>query len=140
MLKHYLLIIYRNIIRSKDYFAINVVGLTTGLACTLLIYLWVRDELAMDKFHEKDERRIQVMEHQQYADHIMTTTSTPGILAENLRIDFPEVEFATTATWIQDYTLSVKDHNVKARGYHVGEDYFQLFSLNLLEGDAASVL
>lgn len=140
MLKHYLLIIYRNIIRSKDYFAINVVGLTTGLACTLLIYLWVRDELAMDKFHEKDERLFQVMEHQQYADHIMTTTSTPGILAENLRIDFPEVEFATTATWIQDYTLSVKDHNVKARGYHVGEDYFQLFSLNLLEGDAASVL
>ena len=54
MLKHYLLLIYRNIIRSKSYFFINLIGLSAGLVCTLLIYLWVRDELRMDKFHEKE--------------------------------------------------------------------------------------
>ncbi len=140
MLKHYLLLIYRNFLRAKGYFLINLIGLSTGLACTLLIYLWVRDEFQMNKFHEKDARLYEVMEHQRYADEIMTTTSTPGILAETLKEEFPEVEFAATTTWVNKYTLSIKDHNVKAEGYHVGKDFFQIFSFPLLQGDAAQVL
>src|SRR5687767_4885151 len=126
MLKHYFLIIYRNFQRSKSYFLINVFGLSTGLACTLLIYLWVRDEYRMNKFHEHDERLYQIMEHQQYADEIMTTTSTPGILAETMKEEIPEVEFAATTTWVNSFTLSVKDNNVKAQGWFVGKDFFQI--------------
>jgi putative ABC transport system permease protein len=140
MLKHYLLIIYRNFLRAKSYFLINMVGLSTGLACTLLIYLWVRDEYRMNKFHENDERLFQVMEHQQYADEIMTTSSTPGVLAETIKEEMPEVEYAATTTWVNNFTLSVKDHNVKARGYAVGKDYFQIFSLKMLQGNPAQVL
>ncbi len=140
MLKHYLLLIYRNIIRNKSYFLINLIGLTAGLVCTLLIYLWVRDELKMDKFHEKDTRLFQVMEFQKYADEIMTTTSTPGILAETLREEIPEIEYATTTTWINPFTLSVKDHNVKAKGYYVGSDYFNVFSYGLVDGNPDQVL
>src|SRR5688572_27835530 len=112
MLKHYFILIYRNILRSKSYFFINLIGLSAGLVSTLLIYLWVRDELRMDKFHEKDSRLFQVMEFQQYADEIMTTTSTPGLLAETLKEEVPEVEFAATTTWINDFTLSIAEHNV----------------------------
>lgn len=140
MFKHYITLIYRNILRAKSYFLINLVGLSTGLACTLLIYLWVRDELRMDKFHEKDARLFQVMEHQQYAEEIMTTTSTPGILAETLKEEFPEIEYAATTTWISPYTLSIDEHSVKADGYHVGSDYFNIFSFQLIEGDADKVL
>jgi ABC-type antimicrobial peptide transport system permease subunit len=140
MLKHYLLLIYRNIIRNKSYFLINLIGLTAGLVCTLLIYLWVRDELKMDKFHEKDTRLFQVMEFQKYADEIMTTTSTPGILAETLREEIPEIEYATTTTWINPFTLSVKDHNVKAKGYYVGSDYFNVFSYGMVDGNPDQVL
>ncbi|MDH4058548.1 MAG: ABC transporter permease, partial [Cyclobacteriaceae bacterium] len=140
MLIHNLTIIYRNVIRSKGYFFINLVGLSAGLACTILIYLWVSDELRMDKFHEKDGWLFQVMEHQQYADNIMTTTSTPGLLAEALKEEVPEVEYAATTTWIETYTLSVGDHSVRAEGYHVGEDYFQIFSYGLIEGRAEQVL
>jgi putative ABC transport system permease protein len=140
MLKHYLLIIYRNFLRSKGYFAINLFGLATGLACTLLIYLWVRDEMRMNKFHALDERLYQVMEHQEYADNLMTTSSTPGILSEALKDEYPEVEFSATTSWINDFTLSIKDHNVKAKGWSVGADYFQLFSYNLIQGNADQVL
>lgn len=140
MINHYLLIIYRNFLRSKGYFLINLAGLAAGMTCTLLIYLWVQDELAMNKFHANDNDLYQVMEHQQYADNIMTTSSTPGILAENLKIDFPEVEFSATTTWIGDYTLSIDDHNIKAKGYHVGSDYFQIFSFKLLQGAPENVL
>jgi hypothetical protein len=140
MIKHYLTLIYRNIIKEKGYFLINLVGLSAGLACALLIYLCVRDEIRVDKFHEKGERLYQVMEFQQYAEELMTTTSTPGILAENLKIDYPEVEYAVTTTWVEPHTLSIKDHNVKAKGYSVGKDFFNIFSLPLIHGDPSQVL
>ena len=140
MLNHYFLIIYRNFLRAKSYFLINLVGLSTGLACTLLIYLWVRDESRMNAFHTKDARLFQVMEHQQYADEIMTTSSTPGILSETLKEEFPEVEYAATTAWINKYTLSIKEHNVKADGFHVGKDFFNIFSYTLVQGDPNQVL
>lgn len=140
MLKHHLLLVYRNFQRAKGYYAINLIGLSTGLACTLLIFLWVSDELNMNKFHEKDARLYQVMEHQKYTDGIMTTTSTPGLLAEALKAEFPEVEFAATTTWINSFTLSFKDQNVKAKGWYVGTDYFNIFSFKLVQGNADQVL
>ncbi|MBL7851932.1 MAG: ABC transporter permease [Cyclobacteriaceae bacterium] len=140
MVKHYLLLVYRNFLRAKSYFTINLVGLSTGLACTLLIFLWVSDELSMNKFHEKDARLYQIMEHQMYADGPMTTTSTPGLLAETLKAEFPEVEYAATTTWVNNFTLSINDHSVKAKGWYVGPEYFQIFSFPLLQGTADQVL
>lgn len=140
MLKHNLLLIYRNFLRAKGFFLINLVGLSTGLVCTLLIYLWVRDEVNMDKFHAKDSRLFQVMEFQSYADEIMTTTSTPGILAETLKEEVPEVEYAATTTWVSPFTLSVQENNVKANGFYVGEDFFNIFSYPLMEGNPDLVL
>ena len=85
MLKHHLLLALRSFKRFKNSLFINLTGLSTGLACTMLIFLWVNDELKVDRFHTKDDRLYQVMEHQKYADNIMTTTSTPGVLAEGLK-------------------------------------------------------
>ena len=62
MFRHNLLIAFRNIMRHKGSFFINLTGLSTGLACTFLIYLWVTDELKFDKFHKKDSQLYQVME------------------------------------------------------------------------------
>src|SRR5688572_15554471 len=140
MLKHNIILIYRNFLRAKGFFAINLVGLSTGLACTLLIYLWVNDEITKDKFHEHNSRLFQVLEHQQYADEIMTTTSTPGLLSDALKDEIPEIELAATTSWISPFTLSIKDHNVKADGFYVGPDYFQIFSYPLTQGDPKQVL
>lgn len=140
MLKHNLLIIYRNFIRAKSYFLINVTGLSTGLACTLLIYLWVRDELNVDKFNANDQQLYQVMENQQYADEVMTTSSTPGILSENMKDEFPEVRFAAGTSWVGDYTLSVGEKNLKAKGFHVGKDFFSIFSFKMLQGQPDQVM
>lgn len=140
MLRHYLLLIYRNFLRSKSYYAINLIGLSTGLACTLLIFLWVSDELRMNKFHEKDARLYQMMEIQKYAEGLMATTSTPGLLAETLKADFPEIEYSAMTTWVNSYTLSVKENNVNAKGWYVGPEYFQIFSFPLLQGQPDQVL
>jgi putative ABC transport system permease protein len=140
MLRHSLLLIYRNFLRAKSYFLINLIGLATGLSCTLFIYLWVNDELKVNKFHENDDRLYSVMENQKYATDVMTTTSTPGLLAETLKEEMPEVEYAVTTTWVSPFTLSLKDLNVKAEGYSVGSDYFNIFSYQLIQGNTNEVL
>jgi len=60
MLRHNLILTFRKFKRNKTSFLINLIGLSTGLACALLIFLWVTDELQVDKFHEKDSRIYQV--------------------------------------------------------------------------------
>ena len=99
MLEHHLLLIYRNFKRFKSSFFINLIGLSTGLACTLLIYLWVDDEFKVDKFHANDSRLYKLMEYQQNAtNNVRVTDSTPGLLAEELEGNIPEVEYSRVVT------------------------------------------
>lgn len=140
MIRHTLKLALRNFKRHKSSFFINLVGLSTGLACTMLIVLWVQDELQVDKFHAKDERLFRVMEHQQYAEEVMTTTSTPGMLAETLKEEVPEIEHGTMLTWPNRRTLSVGEQRIKAAGYDVSPDFFRIFSFPLIEGQPETVL
>ncbi len=140
MFRHDFLLTYRTLLRYKTSFFINLIGLSTGLACMLLIYLWVSDELAIDKFHEKDSQLYQVMEHVDQAGSVITRKSTSGPTAEALAQEMPEVEFAVTTTYVGSHTLSVGEKDIKAEGMHVSADFFQLFSYDLLQGDKQQVL
>ncbi|MEM8966684.1 MAG: ABC transporter permease [Bacteroidota bacterium] len=143
MLRHTFLLIYRNFKRFRSTFFINLIGLSSGLACALFIFLWVNDELKVDKFHEKDARLYRIMERQQHANEISVIDHTSGLLAESLAEEVPEVEYAAAvapAEWFGDFTLSLTEKNVKAPGQFVGEDFFSIFSYNLLQGEASQVL
>ena len=143
MLRHTFLLIYRNFQRFRSTFLINLIGLSSGLACALLIFLWVNDELSVDTFHERDAQLYQVMEHQQHAGEINTVDHTSGLLAESLAEDMPEVEYAAAvapAVWFGDFTLSVAGENSKAPGQFVGKDFFSIFSYRLLQGEESQVL
>ncbi|MDW3196706.1 MAG: ABC transporter permease [Cytophagales bacterium] len=133
-------ITFRNFLRHRFSTGINLVGLTTGLACALFIFLWVRDELAVNKFHKKDDRLFRVMEFQTYSNERFATNSTPGILGENIKLDIPEVEYSATTTWVGKSLLAYEDKFLKEDGFHVGEDYFNIFSYPLLEGNPDEVL
>src|SRR5690606_35516580 len=124
MLRHNLLLIYRNFKRFKSTFFINLIGLSTGMACALLIYLWVSDELSIDKFHEKDSRLYQVIEHHQQAGKINTIEFTAGLLAESLADELPEVEYAASVIQGGDITLAMNEEKIKSQGYFVGKDFF----------------
>ena len=140
MFKHNLLLIYRNFKRFKSTFFINLIGLSTGLACVLLIYLWVNDELSVDKFNENDSRLFRAMEHRVKSGGIWTSPTTPGPLAEALVEDMPEIEYVVPTTQPQSYLLSLGDKNVSAVGRYVGNHFFKTFSYDLIEGDAGKVL
>ena len=141
MLRHNLILTFRSFKRYKSTFFINLIGLSSGLACALLIYLWVNDELSIDKFHEKDSQLFQVMEHKQQANDIWTDPSTSGLMAESLAEEMSEVEYATsTGDPIEDITLSVDENNIRTNGQYVGRDFFNVFSYHLIQGDENQVL
>ncbi len=63
MFKNYFRIAWRNMIKDRQFTFLNVFGLSAGLACTLLIWFWVHDELSVDKSFEKGDQIYQLMEH-----------------------------------------------------------------------------
>lgn len=143
MLKHNLLITFRNFSRYKSSFLINLVGLSTGLAAVLLIYLWVSDELSVDKFHTKSDRLYQVMRNRNDSESINTWNGMPTGIAPALKAEFPEIEYAIGATdrgWGLDFTLEANEKKMVKIGRFVGKDFFNMFSYNLVSGTADEVL
>jgi len=142
MFRHNLLISYRNFLRFKSSFFINLIGLSTGLACVLLIFIWVNDELKMDQFHEYGDRLYQMMENVDQGGGVITRESTSGPTADALVAEFPEVEMAVTSTmnWSGQSVLTVRDQDLKAKGIYASSSFFKMFSFKFIHGDRNQVL
>ncbi|HEY9487499.1 MAG TPA: ABC transporter permease, partial [Chryseosolibacter sp.] len=142
MLRHNLLISCRNFLRYKSSFLINLIGLSSGLACTLLIFLWVNDELNVDQFHTNRAHLYQVLENVEQGGGIITRITTAGPTGEAMAAEIPEVEMAVTSTmdWIRDGVLTFEDTDIKAGGLYASKDFFKMFSFELIQGIPAQVL
>ncbi|WP_057940106.1 ABC transporter permease [Algoriphagus resistens] len=144
MLKHNFLLIYRSFKRFKSTFLINLIGLSTGLACVLFIFLWVNDELQVDKFHENDPRLLQVMKNLDEPQGISTGEHLPGLLGRALAEEMPEVELAVSVFPPAEHTfngvLSLDDIYVKAESKYADRDFFEVFTYPLLWGGKSMAL
>lgn len=140
MLKNYFKMAWRSLLNNRQSSFLNLVGLSTGLACALFIYLWVADELAADRFNEKDSRLYRVMENRIRAGGIWTSPTTSGPMAAAMKAGMPEVEYAVTEQPFDNATLSARENDVRANGKFTGRDFFKMFSYPLLQGNADQVL
>jgi len=142
MLKHNILISLRSFKRFKSTFFINLIGLATGLAATLLIYLWVTDELSMDKFHSHNERLYQVMQNSETASGVMSFPWTPLQLGQTLIERFPEVENATTTYEMDpeegESFLSFGNEYFSIKDQWVDEHFFEVLNFPLVQGSSKS--
>ena len=136
MSKYNLLIFIRNIKKHKSSFLINNIGLSIGLTCFLFIYLWVNDELGVDKFHTNDSQLYQIIENWDEPNGIQVSYNTSGPMAESLAQEMPEVQYATVVSDdLQNSTLSVENNSIKTNGQYVSGDFFHVFSFPLIKGD-----
>ncbi|MEM7297780.1 MAG: FtsX-like permease family protein [Bacteroidota bacterium] len=144
MLKHHFKLALRGFKRFKTSFAINLIGLSSGLACTLLIYLWVHDEWNMNKFHENDDRLYQVLQNINVINKIETIESTPARLGTALLTEFPSVENMASVLPAGSYStegiLEYDEKKLKTRGHYSSAGYFEVFSFPLKMGKASEVL
>ena len=140
MIRNYFKTAWRNLLHNKTFSLINILGLALGMTCSLVIMLWVKDELRMDKFHQNGERLYRVMENQFYSGDISTFDATPGILAENIVKDIPDVQMASQMLWEQEPLFTVGNNFDKEKGRYVQKDFLKMFSFKLVKGDAANAL
>ncbi len=142
MFKNYIKIALRNILKHKGYSFINVLGLAVGLACGILILLFVHFELSYDQFHEKKERIHRVAVKAMFGDTHVAQTYTPAILTRTFYQDYPDVEISLR---LQPYDGGVevcRDEKISNEYRVVASDpeFFQMFSFPLMSGEAESVL
>lgn len=136
MLRHQLLLAFRNFTKFKSIFAINLFGLAMGLTTVILIMLWVKDELAFNKYHEKVDRIYQVMTNHDNSGGIVTIHVGPGLLAEAMGEEFPQIEkIAATSPFIEGVSLSEEENKITGAGLFVDQAYFDIFSVEFLSGN-----
>lgn len=143
MLKNYIKISLRNLSRHKIYTIINIAGLSIGMACALLLYLYIRDELSFDKYHEKADRIYRVSTFfgldGQRPRYFSTSSEKLGPV---LLRDYPEVDnmvrlFRGTAK----KPLTYQDKKLYANSIHYADStYFQVFSHKLIKGNPKTAL
>lgn len=140
MIRNFLIITLRNLVKQKTYSTINISGLAIGLACSVLIMLWVIDESKYDKFHQDSDRIYQVMENQSYSDGIQTQATTPGPLAETLIEEVPEIEHAASFSWNISKTFTKGDNTFREDGIYASPDFLNILTIHIERSSAKDFL
>ena len=140
MIRNFLTIALRNIMRHKGYSALNIFGLAIGLACAFFIVLWMQEEASTDRFHEKGDRLYSVMRHSTFGGNRGTTVSIPKPLAEYMENEYPEVEHVSLLSWETFAVISKDDIVFRTNGRWAGQHFFEMFSFPLLRGDPSTAL
>ena len=138
MLANYLKVAFRTLAKRKGYAFINISGLAIGIACCMLIFLWVRDERSYDRFHENADRIYRVLlDPGQAADRHEAVSPAPlgGVMKES----YPDVEKAVRITRWRT-SIEQGENRYDQTGAFVDIDFLTMFSFPLLEGDPTIAL
>jgi putative ABC transport system permease protein len=140
MFKNYFKIAWRNLFRNKGFSVTNLLGLTIGITSTLLIALWVQDELTYDKFHTNYSGIYKITANRDFNNQIFTDENMVLPLAKTIQEKLPQVKNAVVTTHRQPHILTYGDLKLKKQGYIVSEHFFDMFSWKFITGSAATAL
>ncbi len=140
MLKNYLKITLRNLRRHKIFSFINIFGLSIGLTCSVLILLFVNNELSYDSFHKNADRIYRLSLFENYAkDNQHFNSITPGVLGPVLKSYYPEIE-KTVRISLMSGKVKYGSKTFPENYELVDPDFFEMFSFPLIKGNPSSVL
>ncbi|MCP4723406.1 MAG: FtsX-like permease family protein [bacterium] len=138
MFRNYFKIAVRNIWKQKGYSFLNIAGLAIGMACSILILLWVNHELSYDKFHHNYKNTYRIIQHIKY-DEVVNWAITQGPLGPSLKEEFPEVtEFVRTRG--TRLNIGYKDREITEFTTYTDPSFFRLFNIKLKKGDPDAAL
>lgn len=140
MFKNYFKTAWRDIVKNKIFSFINIMGLALGMACTLLILFWVKDEYNVDAFHANKKLLYRIYMKEYFSGKQQAVIWTPGPLATELKNTVPQVQYATAFSWPSRQLFSVGDKVNKQEVNVAGADFFKMFSFKLLQGTQQSAL
>jgi predicted permease len=139
MIRNYIKVAVRNLLRQKGFSFINIFGLALGISCTALIGMWVNDELSYDKFHNGYDRMYRVTSTLPELKVHAAVTSAPLALA--LKNEIPEVEEAVRMTSYNRDLVQVGDSKFEEKGMiYADSNFFSVFTFPFIKGDSKSAL
>ncbi|MCF0064555.1 ABC transporter permease [Dyadobacter chenwenxiniae] len=140
MLQNYIKIAFRNLTKNRTYSAINIIGLSVGMATALLISLWMWDELSFNKYHEHYDRIARVMQHQTYAGITNTSTATPLPMRAALQSEHgSDFKYIASSSRTEDRILAVGEKKISRKGNCVEPDFPFMMSLRIMKGTATGL-
>ena len=140
MLKNYFKIAWRNLLKSKAYSAINIIGLASGMAVIILIGLWIWDEVSFNQYHKNHGQLAQVMTTQTFNGETGTGSAVAMPLGTELRAKFAsDFKHVSMASWNFGHVLGVKDKKITASGMWVEPVFPEMFSINMLKGSLSAL-
>jgi len=142
MIKNYLKIAVRNIKKAKGYAFINISGLAVGMACCILILLWISDELSFDRFHEKADRLYRVADREEYSNgDVLYFSTNPPNLGPALKENFPEVINSARYRNLRGRIIQLNDHVFNEDNFVAADpSLFKMFSFPFVQGNVKSAL
>lgn len=141
MIKNYLKIALRNALRYKGFTALNLLGLVVGLVSSMLILMWINDEVQVDKFHANGDKIYQVFRNMKQSGGMVNTTFTiPKPAADLMREEYSEVQEVAQLSWQMDIEFQKGDDTWEGEGFFATPNFLTLFSFEMLEGDPKTAL
>ncbi|WP_394748150.1 ABC transporter permease [Spongiimicrobium salis] len=140
MFKNYLKAAWRNLTQRKGHSLLNIGGLAIGMAATLLISIWIYDELSFNKGFENYESIAQVMQTQTFSEEIRTSSNQPLQLAPVLRTQYGNhFKHVVTSTFSFNLLMTVGENKVSRPGYFMEPGITEMLSLKMLQGTRAAL-
>lgn len=140
MLRNYIKIAFRSLVKNQTYSIINIGGLAIGLASSILIFLWVADEYSYDTFHVNYNNIYKVYNQAEWNGHIGTGNSQPYPLKEALLAQSSGIKHVVMTNWGEGNMLQVGETRLNKYGLNASEDFFKVFTYEWLSGDPATAL
>ncbi len=140
MFKNYVIVTLRNLVKNPTYSFINIAGLSIGIACSILILLWVFDELSFNRFIPKADKLYQVYVNSKFDGKVNTWNSMPLPTYEALKPEHPSIVNTAVTDWGGDCLLTVGDIRIRKKGLYASEEFLTMFEFPLVQGKAAEAL
>lgn len=142
MLKNYIKVAWRNLVRNKTYSLINTVGLSVGVASCLLIVLFIQDELNYDRYHEKSDRIYRVNRQNEFEGKIHSTLATSNALGPALKNDIPGIvnSMRLSKRWPEVLVEQGSTKFYDEKFFFADPSIFEMFSFQMIRGNPATAL
>jgi len=136
MLRNYLKIAWRNLIKNKTQTFINIAGLSLGMAVVMLIGLWIHDELTWDRSFKNYDRIVSVMQHQTLNGDVGTQNNMPMPAAPKLKHDYMnDFTYVVRATYNYEHIIGTDEKKLSQSGSFMDPEAPDMFSLDMLKGN-----
>ncbi len=140
MLRNFFVTALRNLRKNSLYSSINIIGLSIGIASSILILLWVQDELNYNKFIKKSDRLYQVWVNAEFDGEVNSWNSVPLPTYKAMKSAHSAISESTVAGWGSERLIAYEDKRIIQRGYYVGEEFLDMFEYAALQGDPYTAL